>query len=161
MKHHFWTLWQGPIIGRTVSHLWWSYPWCLFLEFGRLTEGERFPDGRLGNPRGEWGMTSMDTWPLWTLRSGGRVSATSEYPEFARGRALRLLLGQAFESLEFNESSRRTRLKFSRGLVLYTRVNITSLRGEAFWLLRCPDSGPDDWQRIPPGPYNNKSAKSA
>ena len=157
MKHHFWTHWQGPILGREVAHVWSSYAWCLFLEFGKLTEGEPRRDGTPGTPRGEWTLTSMDTWPLWTLLRGRRVSRSSEYPQSRRDCTLGVLIGQTLESLDINESSRRTRLSFSNGLVLQTRVTIPNLRREALWLLRTPDCG-TDWPRVT---LRAPSAKSA
>lgn len=36
--------WYGPLLGQTVSHIWSSYARCLFIEFGKLTEGEWFVD---------------------------------------------------------------------------------------------------------------------
>jgi hypothetical protein len=144
MKRHFWRCWEGPIVGRTVSHIWSSFAWCLFLEFGELTERIK-PDGTPGNAKGEWTLTTMDSWPHWTLFHEGRVRVTSEYPLVTRELGLKSLIGRNLESIELNEASRKTRLTFSFGFVLNT---MRGLHHVPHWMFDSPESGPDDWPRV-------------
>lgn len=145
--------WRGPIVGRSVSHIWSSFGWCLFLEFGQLSEGEVSSNGELGNPKGEWTLTTMESWPIWTIQVGGRVQATSENSRNVRERALRSLIGHRLRSLEIDTASPSTRLTFSMGLMLTTERSARQ-HCQAHWLLRCPEGG--DWPFVfPKGTHAN------
>jgi hypothetical protein len=99
--------WRGTIVGQTVSHVWSSYAWCLFFEFGPLTPGEYFVDRRGGQrqfqPEGEWSITTMESWPSWTLSKQGVLLASSDDRSSVRDHALRRLIGRRLKSLEIDE----------------------------------------------------------
>src|SRR5580698_4391521 len=104
--------WNGPIVGLTVSHLWSSYATCLFIEFGSLTPGDTYTDlkGKIRRlePRGEWSITSMNSWPAWWLRQDGKVIGSWEDYRPLRMRALRLLVGRRLDPLEIDQASKST-----------------------------------------------------
>jgi hypothetical protein len=141
--------WHGPVVGLTVSHVWSSYATCLFLEFGDLTLGEPYTNRRgevrRPEPRGEWGITSMESWPLWWLRQNGKLIGSCDDCRQTRLHRLKLLVGRRLNSLEIDASSKSTRLKFSLGLELTTETEIQRLRSEPHWLMRRPASGTDRW----------------
>jgi|SRR5271170_3658026 len=144
--------WNGPIVGLSVSHIWSSYATCLFMEFGSLTPGGTYADLK-GNirafePRGEWFISSMKSWPAWWLRQNGKVMASWRDSRPLRVHALRLLVGRRLDSVEIDPSSRSTRLGFSLGLRLETKTDIQRLRHEPHWLMRGPLQGSDDWPDI-------------
>src|SRR5579871_2932956 len=122
--------WRGPIAGQTVSDVWSSRAWCLFFEFGRLTPGETYVDRkgvqRQFSPIGEWSMTSMDSWPAWTLSRRRRVLASSDAHRRVRNRGLRLLVGRRLNTVEIDKRTKSTRLTFSGGIVLETRTTLRS-----------------------------------
>ena len=134
---HFW---HGPIVGQTVSHVWHSFAWCIFMEFGRLTPGEWHVDRkgvrRQYQPRGEWTITSMDSWPTWKLFQKNRELASSDTRCRGRDRALRCLIGRRVSAIEIDKRSRATRLRFSQGFVLETQTTLPSMRREHHWLIR-------------------------
>ena len=90
----------------------------------------------------------MKSWPEWTLRIGGRVLATSEDRESARGLALQRLIGRRLQSLEISESTRATRLTFSLGVVLETTTTIPRLRHVPHWLLKRSAAGDKVWPPV-------------
>lgn len=144
--------WKGPVIGRVVSDAWSSYGGRLFFEFGRLTPGDFYLD-RKGirkqfSPSGEWSITSMDSWPAWTLYSQKRVVATSECCRNRRESSLRLLIGRRLCSFEIDPRSLSTRLKFSLGLSLETQTNLPRLRAVPHWLIRGPRHSENDWPTV-------------
>src|SRR5580704_3868546 len=117
--------WHGPIIGLNVSHVWASYATCLFFDFGELTPAGTYTN-RKGevqelNPRGRWTITSMDSWPGWSLRQNGRPITSWEECRPHRLRALRLLIGRRLNTFAIDQHSKSTRLTFSLGLELETR----------------------------------------
>jgi hypothetical protein len=141
--------WHGPLVGQTVTHLWFSYPWCLFLEFGQLTDGEWFVDRkgerRRYQPKGEWSLTSMDSWPSWRLIVGKRVRATSDSHRDIQLAGLQLLVGRRLHSFAINEPTRATRLSFSQGFVLETQTTLPSKRRMPHWMLRRNESADKEW----------------
>lgn len=144
--------WYGPLLGQTVSHVWFSYAWCLFFEFGQLAEGAWYTNLR-GEPKqyepsGEWSLTSMQSWPEWTLRIGKRVVATSEDREVVRRAALHRLISRRLQALEISEATRATRLTFSLGLVLETTTTIPSLRHVPRWLLHERAEEEESWDCV-------------
>jgi hypothetical protein len=141
-----------------VSHIWLSYATCLFIEFGHLTPGGTYSNLQ-GNvrecqPKGEWSITSMHSWPAWKLRQNGRVIASWTQYGPPRLRALRLLIGRRLKSLEIDPASKSTRLAFSLGLELETKTDIHRLRREPHWLMRGPQHGSDNWPHIALGPWS-------
>jgi hypothetical protein len=144
--------WHGPVVGLKVSHVWSSYATCLFLEFGVLTRGETYTSLR-GNvrefePSGVWSITSMNSWPAWWLRRNRQVIASCEEWKPLRSHALRLLIGRRLNSLEIDQASKSTRLRFSLGFELETKTDIQRLRHEPHWLMRGPGQGTDNWPHI-------------
>jgi hypothetical protein len=141
--------WHGPLIGQAVTHLWFSYSSCLFLEFGKLTEGEWFVDRkgerRQYQPEGEWSMTSMESWPTWILRVGERVRASSDSHRNVQLAALRLLIGWRLQSFEISEPTRATRLRFSQALTLETLTTLPSKRRLPHWMSRRNGGGDRNW----------------
>jgi hypothetical protein len=151
--------WHGPVVGLTGTHVWSSYPTCLFLEFGFLTPGGTSTnlkgDVRELQPTGVWSITSMDNWPAWWLRQNGKVMA-SFHEEWRplRVTALRLLVGRRLNSLAIDQTSKSTRLSFSLGLQLETKSDIPGLRHEPHWLMRGPEQGSAGWPHIALGPWS-------
>ena len=146
---HFW---HGPVLGKTVSHVWHSFAWCIYIEFGRLTPGEWHVD-RNGvrhqdQPDGEWTITSMDSWPTWKLFQKNRELASSDTRGRLQDRALRRLIGRRVAAIEIDKHSRATRLRFSQGFVLETPTTLPSMRGEHHWLIRGPKCVSDDWRPV-------------
>jgi len=144
--------WRGPIVGQKVSHIWSSYAWCLFLEFGQLTRGEPYVN-RKGQPRpaqwkGEWAITSMESWPEWTLSVSGRSLVGSDASRVERDRTLRMLVGRRLVAVEIEPQVRSTNLHFSQGIVLATTSGEHNLRRRPHWMLRGPDSASDYWPPI-------------
>jgi hypothetical protein len=131
--------WRGPVVGENVAHVWYSYASVVFLEFGQLSVGKRLPNGRTGNPRGDYGLGTQFSWPLWTLSVAGRVRATSDHAPSIRDAALRLLVGRKLQSLEISIDGQATRLRFSTGVTLTTTTQMRVLRSEPHWYLSQPD----------------------
>jgi hypothetical protein len=154
--HRFW---QGPVVGLTVSHIWSSYATCLFIEFGSLTPGGTYSnlkgEIRQFEPKGEWSITSMNSWPAWWLRQNGKVIGSWEDHRLLRVRALRLLIGRRLDALTIDQHSKSTRLTFSLGLELETKMEIQRLRHEPHWLMRGPDQGNDGWPHIVLRPWRD------
>jgi hypothetical protein len=148
--------WHGPFVGLTVSHVWSSFSTCLFLEFGRLTPGNAYTDrrgqARGYQPKGEWSITSMDSWPAWWLRQRGKVIVSYEEHRPLRLRALRLLIGRRLHTLAIDQPSKATRLTFSLGLELETKTDIQRLGNEPHWRMRGPSEVSNSWPHIALGP---------
>ena len=144
--------WRGFIVGQTVSHVWSSYAWCLFFEFGSLTPGENYVDrkgaSRQFSPGGEWSLTTMDSWPSWTLFRNQRVLASSDAHRRVRDPALDLLVVRRLNMFGIDKLSKSTRLTFSCGMVLETRTTLSKMHGQPHWLLRGPQEGNDDWPPV-------------
>jgi hypothetical protein len=151
--------WRGPILGPTVSHAWSSYATCLFLEFSRLEEGEKFTDQRgwirRYQPSGEWTITSMERWPAWKILLSGRALASWTSCRRARLRALRLLVGRRLITVEIDPASNATRLTFTKGVGLETKTDLQRLRREPHWLMRGPTTDPDNWPSIVLKPWSS------
>jgi hypothetical protein len=147
--------WRGPIVGHTVSHAWFSYACCLFLEFGPLTRGTWVDySGRVHKfIRGEWSITSMESWPSWKLSRGGSLLAFSEEPPLIRRRAFRQLIGRRLNRMEIDDQSQSTRLIFSRDIVLETQTELRHYRGKPHWLLHGLETGDDAWPEIVLDPH--------
>jgi hypothetical protein len=149
--------WHGPIIGKKVGKAWSSFRWCLFLEFGTLTPGDFYVDRkgtqRQYRPKGEWSITSMDSWPSWDLFHRHRLIASSLSHHAIRQRAFRLLAGRRLPSLEVDQRSKSTRLHFSFGFELETRTCLPQKRNVRHWLLQGPQHGADDWPHIALKPW--------
>jgi hypothetical protein len=128
-----------PFLGHNVTHLWCSYPWCLFLELGHLTPAKyKLPRDEIGAPCGEFSLTTMQSWPVWELRLHKRLIVTSEDRKRHIRSSLQLLRGRRLLSFEIEEPSHITRLTFSHGITLHTGKTPPSLRREPHWLVQSP-----------------------
>ena len=135
--------WHGPVIGINVSHVWSSYASVVFLEFGKLSAREPLSKGRLGQPRGEYGLSTMQSWPFWSLSVHERIAATSDSVTSVRAAGLRLMIGRRLKTLEISVDGQSTHLQFSLGVTLTTATEMRELRSEPHWHLFGPERGHD------------------
>ncbi len=105
-------------------------------------------DGRPGRPKGDFTLTTMDSFAAWDLVLRGRLITTSGGNRHSNERGLRLLIGRRLQVFEIEPSSRSTRLTFSRGLTLLTESLRKQLYQPPHWMLRLPKSGPDNWPAV-------------
>ncbi len=141
-------------MGQAVSDAWLGYAGVLFLEFGRLIPADyTFRDGRPGHPRGEYTLTTMDSYAAWAVWLRGHEIATSCSNWFHILRALKLLVGRRLRTFEIDARSRSTRLTFSQGLELLTSSLPKRLHPPPHWILRLPSRSPDDWPAVTLGAH--------
>jgi hypothetical protein len=142
------TYWNGPIVGQSVSHAWQGYAGVLFFEFGKLSPAEyTLRDGRPGEPRGEFGLTTMNGWAAWKLFLLGKQITTSDAPYEHVNRYLRRLVGRRLQTFAIDAASLSTRLNFSNGLTLTTSTLAEPPRLPPHWLIRLPNAG-SDWPSV-------------
>src|SRR5579884_1464400 len=152
-------VWHGPLARQVVTDAWQGYASCLFIEFGELKPAELWTDAsgneRRSRPRGEWTLTSMDSFPAWRIYCRERLIATSACSWSCRARGLRLLVGRQLWNLQINQDSLSTRLRFSLGVTLETQTKAQGLHLHTWphWLMRGPQHGDDDWPGIPLKPW--------
>jgi hypothetical protein len=143
------TFWNGPIVGQSVSHIWQGYAAVLFLEFGKLSPPEyTLPNGRPGQPRGEFGLTTMEGGAAWKLLVRTKEITTSDALYDDINRYLRRLVGRRLQTFAIDAASLSTRLIFSNGLVLTTSTLDEPLQPPSHWLMRLPSSGSNDWPSV-------------
>ena len=131
--------WRGPLAGASVSHVWSSYASVVFLEFGQLSAGEPLPRGTLGQPRGEYCISTMQSWPHWQLSVEERIAATSDSKGAVRTAGLGLLVGRRLKTFEISVDGQSTRLRFTLGVTVRTTTEMHELRWEPHWHLFGPD----------------------
>jgi hypothetical protein len=143
------THWYGPIVGQSVTHAWQGYAAVLFLEFGKLSPAEyTLRDGSPGQPRGEFGLTTMDGWAAWKLFLHGKQIATSDAMYRHINRYLKRLIGRRLQTFAIDAASTSTRLTFSNGLVLTTSTLAEPPHLPPHWILRLPNSSRDYWPSV-------------
>ena len=133
--------WYGPVVGMRVSGAWIGYAACLFLEFG-TPDHETLRD-KIGRPnrkvtKGEWSLSTMEYGPRWRVSLQGRSLVKSDSVDRQRNWALSRLVGRRLHSLEVDEQTFATRLRFSQGLSLETERIPPSLWRPSFqphWLI--------------------------
>lgn len=129
--------WHGPVVGQTIT-LVWQGMWARFwLKFGKLTPASyTLSSGRSRRPHGEFELSNMDSLSNWTLTLRGRTIATSESYGRVRESSLRRLIGRRLLSVQIDERSRSTILRFTRELMLTTRPMPNCGERRPHWLLR-------------------------
>jgi hypothetical protein len=141
--------WNGPIVGQSVSHVWQGYAAVLFLEFGRLSPAEyTLPNGRPGEPRGEFGLTTMESGAPWKLLLRCKEITTSDAPDRQIDPFLKRLIGRRLQTFTIDAASLSTRLNFSNELALTTSALDQPLQAPSDWLMRVTNSGPNDWPSV-------------
>jgi hypothetical protein len=145
------TYWSGPIVGQSVSHVWQGYAAVLFLEFGKLSPAEyTLRDGRPGEPRGEFGLTTMESFAAWKiLLHGKEITTTTSDAQFRHSaRFLKRLIGRRLQTFAIDAASLSTRLNFSNGLMLMTNNLREPARRLPHWLLQLPNTRADAWSSV-------------
>jgi hypothetical protein len=129
--------WRGPVVGQVVTQVWEGYAARLFISFGELTPSTyTLPSGRPGRPHGKIELTNMLSESSWVLTLNGRVLADWESRGTKREKSLGRLSGKRLLSLDIDECSRSTVLRFSRGVAI-TTANIPGSREmRPHWSLR-------------------------
>jgi hypothetical protein len=117
----------------------------LFVEFGNLHDaGYLLRDGSAGHPRGDFGLTTMESYADWELLLNHKSLATAEAIRIRRTRALRRLVGRRLLTFEIDAASRSTRLTFGHEIVLQTLTRRRQFHPRPHWILRSPTSASDD-----------------
>ena len=129
--------WHGPVIGLAVTQVWQGFAARVFLSFGRLAPSNyTLPSGAQGRPHGEFELTNMDSFSDWALTLKCRFVATGESRRNARESGLQRLLGRRLLSVQIDERTRSTVLRFTREFVLTTKTMPNCQERRPHWLLR-------------------------
>ena len=133
-------------MGQLVTQVWEGYWARLFISFGELTLAAYIlPSGSPGRPHGKIELTNMSSESSWGLTLNERLLADWESRNRKREKALQRLLGNRLLSLEIDERSQSTLLKFSRGVAIMT-ANIPGSRELCpHWSMRIAEK---DWPPV-------------
>lgn len=138
--------WCGPVVGRAVTQVWEGYGARIFISFGELTPSTyTLRSGRAGRPHGRIEMTNMSSESSWVLTLCGRLLADCASLDRRRDMALRRLLGKRLLSVQIDDRSESTLLKFSGDIALTTATTLGSRERCPHWSMRI---NPKDWPPV-------------
>jgi hypothetical protein len=138
--------WHGRVIGKPVTHVWQGFASVLFIEFGALSPAPYVRrDGTTPNPRGEFTLTTMNSYAAWELLLNGRQITGADAKWHRREHALKRLVGHRLCTFEIDAGSLSTRLAFGYGLTLRTTTLRQRLQQSPHWRV-C--FGSDDWPSV-------------
>jgi hypothetical protein len=107
------------LVGEVISHVWFSDYSICYLELGALKAGRKLPNGRIGNPEGEFTLfLGYD----WQAEISGRSSYRLDFHanEFERESLVTKLQGAVVRSVELIEENSEIEIGLSTNVVLLT-----------------------------------------
>jgi hypothetical protein len=90
----------------------------------------------------------MESFAAWKLLLDGRQITTSDAMHAHIDRFKRRLIGRRLQTFAIDAASLATRLTFSNGIALMTNTVGEPAHPPSHWLLRLPNSGPNEWPSV-------------
>lgn len=119
------------LVGEIVSHVWFSDYSICYLEFGALKAGARLPNGRLGNPSGEFTLFLGYDW-VSEVCGLHRTRLELHANALTRDSLAAMLQGTVVRSVNLVAGSSEIELCFSTDIVVRTASDEA---GDPSWII--------------------------